>query len=738
MLKDLGVDEFKDDLGNSEIESIGQLSGTETLRPRARLLRTLGDELISSETVAIIELVKNAYDADATRVLVRFNEPLELRKGSIEVIDNGHGMSLETIRTTWMEPATLSKKRELLSEQKKRRVLGEKGIGRFATSRLADFLEVVTRRTNSEDEIRVLFDWSQFDDSKKYLDQIEILWEEVKPTEICPKGAIQSLWRENESPKSGELTHGTILRMEGLRTNWNKKQFEEDLRTNLARLVSPFNPTEDEFRIYLELPEPFDHLSGIVEPPETLEDPHYLIRGNVDENGQYELSLKLRGQSELKELKGVFPLESGRTPRCGPFFVELRVWDLDPESLKELIQTSGSTLKDVRRDLNSAAGINIYRDGFRVLPYGEPRNDWLRLDIRRFGNPTLRLSNNQIVGYVLISNDKNSLLRDQSNREGLIEGPALEDFRELIKAVLSELEAQRATIRPRKKKTAGQGLFSDFNLKTLANFVNKRYADDTELVSLLQDTEKDLTEHVEKVQEVISRYRRLATLGKLINTILHDGRTPLAKIRNNAQIGQDSVKDSGYSEDEFVQQLGQYFDVIEMHSETLATLFNRIEPFGGRKRGRPKSIELEKIIADIFELLNTELHKANVKVTLPGTVTLVTADEVEIREVIYNLLDNALYWLAQVPKDLREIIVQVNRIATDAVEILFSDSGPGVDDEFRENIFDPWFSRKPDGEGLGLAIAGEIVNDYYEGSLELIESDILPGATFRITLRKRV
>ena len=100
------------------VEPASRISGTQILRPRARLLRTFGDELTSSETVAVIELVKNAYDADATRVLVRFQEPLEIGQGRIEVMDNGHGMSLETIQTTWMEPATLFRKRQQRSEQR--------------------------------------------------------------------------------------------------------------------------------------------------------------------------------------------------------------------------------------------------------------------------------------------------------------------------------------------------------------------------------------------------------------------------------------------------------------------------------------------------------------------------------------------------------------------------------------------------------------------------------------------
>ena len=94
--------------------------------------------------------------------MIRFHGPLEIGKGFIEVIDNGHGMSFETIKSTWMEPATLSRKSEPHSRSRARRVLGEKGIGRFATSRLADYLDVVTRDQLADWETHVFFDWSQF------------------------------------------------------------------------------------------------------------------------------------------------------------------------------------------------------------------------------------------------------------------------------------------------------------------------------------------------------------------------------------------------------------------------------------------------------------------------------------------------------------------------------------------------------------------------------------------------
>jgi signal transduction histidine kinase len=725
-------------------EPVSQISGAQPLRPRARILRTLGDELISSEMVAVIELVKNAYDADATRVLVRFQGSLEIGKGRIEVIDNGHGMSLKTIRTVWMEPATLMRKRRPRSEKRGRRVLGQKGIGRFAASRLADYLEVVTRRAEMSREVRVFFDWSQFDDQEKYLDEVEVLWEEAEPVEICPGGIIQIMWEEDEKFEADELTHGTVLRMEGVRTTWGKEQFE-GLRTGLSRLISPFFGQDeisrgDEFQIRLQLPAPFDYLSGVVEPPEALKRPHYTLKGHVDENGRYDLTLRLQAQDGEERITKQLVFPDEHMPKCGPFFIELRVWDRDRDSLSELAQVYGSTIADVRRDLNDAAGINIYRDGFRVLPYGEPRNDWLRLDLRRVQNPTLRLSNNQIVGYVLASADKNPLLRDQSNREGLIEGPALDDLRTLVEAVLSELETRRYAVRPRREKPKTQpgGLFTDFDLVAVRELIRKRHPDDTELLALVGEKEEDLERRVEQVQEVLARYRRLATLGQLIDTVLHDGRAPLAKIKNEADLGQRDVERASKSNDGLLQRLGQRFGIINTQSDVLATVFRKIEPFGGRKRGRPVEVRLEQVIADAFAVLDTEIGKIGAKVTLPETDTRVTVDQAETQQVIINLLQNSLYWLREVPKGSREIAVQVRRRGPEEVEILFSDSGKGVEPEFQKRIFEPYFSTKPDGVGLGLAIAGEIVSEYYAGDLELLDGGPLSGATFRITLRRRV
>jgi signal transduction histidine kinase len=741
--------------------AVSKKTPSSALRPRARLLRTLGEELISNEVVAVIELVKNAYDADAKQVLIRFVGPLEPGQGRIEVIDNGHGMALETVRTIWMEPATSSKRGIVRRTEKlRRRFLGEKGIGRFASSRLANELEVVSRRNGETKEVYALFDWRQFDDDEKYLDEVFILWEEREPREICREGSIELLSKDGKSP-GRRVWQGTLLKMSGLKQKWETKQFE-DLRRGLARLVSPKSSKDekDAFEVELSVPEEFEQFNSKVEPPAILKHPHYTVKGTVSGDGKYKLTYKTlaegvesvkKGQFlRLKNLNGRFVFRSlendatdsegaeTRLIECGPLEIELRIWDRD--ELGNVVQKTHSTIRDVRRDLDAVAGVNIFRDNFRVLPYGEPNDDWLRLDIRRVQNPTMRLSNNQIYGIVQITADDNPKLKDQSNREGLDENQAMQDLREMLTTVLSHLEAMRYSARPRnetKGKPVG-GLFSGFDLKPLSDYIAKEHPNDKQAQELVEKVDAQFSEQLKEIQSVLARYQRLATLGQLIDHVLHEGRQPIASINNESELGLSDLERSQNLGSELMPKLTGRFNTIRGQGDILATAFRRMEPFGGRKRGRPSQLYLEDIIRDAFGVYEGDLAKLNVKTTLPRGQTLVRVDSAEMQEVIVNLLQNSLYWLEQVGESRREIVVTVERKGPEHLDILFSDSGPGVPVENRELIFDPYFSTKPEGVGLGLAIVGEIVSDYYGGSLELLERGPLKGANFLVTLRKRV
>lgn len=721
--------------------------GSSSLRPRARIMRTLGDELISNSIVAIIELVKNAYDADATRVLIQFTQT---NNGSecIEIIDNGHGMSLETVKKVWMEPATLFKRHFTRSEFGNRPVLGNKGIGRFAASRLADNLELITRRIGSSTEVVAFLDWREFDDETKYLDEIKVDWLEREPVEIRQEGHIETLWQRTAGDFTMpgiELEHGTILRMENLKSQWTPELIQE-LRTGLARLVSPpvanNEKVQREFIIRLREKHNLDATADDrILPNHLLKNPPYTLQGLVATDGTLDLQINLRDEGRVVYVNDLYKPTGGEV-NCGPFGIMLEVWDLDKGSLSHLLK-NGVTLKDVRSTLSTAAGISIYRDGFRVMPYGEPFNDWLRLDNRSRQNPTLRLANNQIIGFIAISAESNPELKDQSNREGIVEGPAMDDLRNILRIVLSHIESERYKARRSKGKGAKDkdnnrhdegGIFEGLDFVNIMEFAQKKHPEDVELIKALEEKENVLKLRLRRFKEVLSRYRRLSSLGQLIDGVLHEGRTPIGIIKNEAILGKLDI--TGPPEAECLEVLNR-FTVIEEQTSLLSDLFNRIEPFSGRKSGNPVVCDLEILIRQSANVLHWKFKEQKAKISIPSTSTKLLVVKSEIQEILVNLLDNSLHWLTEKPESEREIVVEVGRLGENSVEIIVSDSGKGVPLEDRDFIFDPYFSKKPNGVGLGLTIIGEIVNDYYGGRLELLDDGPLNGATFRIILNGR-
>lgn len=733
--------------------------GSIALRPKARILKTLGEELISSETVALIELVKNAYDADAENVLISFSGDFKEGSGTVEVLDDGHGMDMDTIMESWMIIATSTKKNNKRSKSGKRRVLGEKGIGRFAAARIAEELELFTRtKDQSETESYAVFDWTQFDDDERFLDDILFLTDEQLATVII------SDWRLKDfsEKKYRAPYHGTALRMNRLKHTWERHDLE-NLQRGLSRLLSPFYAKND-FNIFLDLPEGHSEFNSRITPPEIIKYPHYVVKGGMEVDGGYSFSVRIEEESKSHEFNGYFykvfsggewelyptdekpeyqaESQKEKAVESGPFEFELRIWDRD--ELENVNQKVGGGIRSIRKDLDAIAGINIYRDGFRVLPYGEPDNDWLRLDLRRVQLPTKRLSNNQITGYITITADKNAELHDRSNREGLDNNAAYSDLQNIMKFVLNETENLRYVSKRKKPEQKNEkeqkGLFDPPDFNKIADAVNRDHADKKETLNLINKAEADWKNQIKKLQSVLSQYHALATLGGIVDKILHDGRQPLAKIQTEAGLGREMAEDLLKSSPELPQLMDfeKSYGKIVGQSSVLRDVFRRAEPFGGRKRGRPRKYYIEELIKDIFQLYEKEFKDSLINIELPHSETLVSIDTTELSEIFTNLITNSLYWLKSVPEKKRSIRVMVERKPDDSLEIIFSDTGPGIDIKYKDQIFEPYFSRKPDGHGLGLCLVGEIVHDYYNGSVELLDTRRSGGAVFRIILKKRV
>lgn len=249
-------------------------TGESILKPRARLIKTIGEDLISNDVVAIIELVKNSYDANSPIVTIEFvGNVIEIEegkkkkklipKGSSNLIieDQGVGMSLDIIKNVWMEPATIYKKNNK-NTNPKRRFTGEKGIGRFASAKLAEKLKITTRQEH-DNEVVVSFNWDDFSDDSKYLSDVKTKWEVRSPISI------------NNS--------GTILELNHLSSDWDEVKIRE-LMVALSRLLSPIAPSED-FLIELKLPGELEEVGGLIDRPETLNKPDYYIKGSISRHG---------------------------------------------------------------------------------------------------------------------------------------------------------------------------------------------------------------------------------------------------------------------------------------------------------------------------------------------------------------------------------------------------------------------------------------------------------------------
>ena len=737
----------------AERQGLTTMSGTIRkglrFRPRARLMSTLGRELISGDTVAVTELVKNAYDANAGFVVVRISGDVDTDGtiapdiGSVSVLDDGHGMDEGRIVDTWLEPAT-SFRRRADANPTGRRVLGEKGVGRFAAAKLGDRMELTSKVSGGE-EVCIGLDWRDFDNDSKYLEDIELDLQVGGTSVFAPGGEAERVWRAQPdfgqgSPNLPAAGHGTLIKVRNLQSRWSL-DLVNDVRRSLSMLVSPFAADRgivDDFEICLDVPDDLGGHSGVVTSADLLKQHHYSLSAEVMADGTATVLLTLKDGSE-RELE--FTMRNGdgsEELRCGPFEIFLYVWDRDPHSMRDLADHFGGR-KLAKDALDSASGVSIYRDGFRVLPYGETGADWLRLDARRVQNPTLRLSNNQIVGYLLIGHDTNPSLVDQSNREGLVEGPALADLRGVVTNLLKTLETERYGFRPRRPKKPSGGLLKPVDLVPLRKAVFEAVPDDTHIQKIVDEAQRDFDDRLKRVSEVLSRYHRLATLGRLIDMVVHELTQPIFAIKQTTLLGVHRLEDipdvpSGNVRDE----LKTRFTRITNQAEVMNTVVKRIEPFGGRKRGRPHPFTIEEAISETVDLLAPQIASAGITMDLPESAHTVTLDSAELQEIILNLLDNSIYWLVKSRKKMKTIRVSVIRNDDASLSIIVEDSGPGISEDYREAIFEPYFTTKANGVGLGLAIAGEIVEDYYSGSLELLPPGPLGGAHFRATLRKRI
>lgn len=681
------------------------------MRPRARIIGLIGEELISDEPVALVELVKNGYDADATRVSVRFEGADPRRPERIIVEDDGVGMDLNTVLHAWFEPGTNAKRKQQVSPAG-RIYQGAKGIGRFASARLAEYLFLETVPAVGQDGVAALVEWGAFDE-ESFLDEISVDYEVRRADGKRP---------------------GTRLTLESLRKQWSEEDYE-NLHARLSRLISPFDDVRD-FEIDLQIPA-FPNLSGAVEPPNIVLKPIYSLTGALDREGFFSGKFEHLGE-EITSYDRIKLGNADEAPFSGPFAVEIRVWDRDRESLAPIAEEFHQSITEVRRILNNYSGVSIYRDGFRVYPYGQKGNDWLNLDHRSRQNPSMHLANNQVVSAIRISREDNPELRDRSNREGMVlnaEHAALERW---FLEVLAVLERERYKLRPRQDaETLADPLFEVFDIAGTFELARNELGNQHPVTREVAETQRKLKEGVERVQNVYSRLLLSAGLGHMVDIVIHEIGAPLGKINRKLEVLEKRLQERMKDEDQRV--FSPILSDIKTWLVQIHSLRQRLDPQTPDKRGKAVAFRVEDEVRDTFELYRALIAKQNIEwdIEAPDEPLTVMMSRAALGQILANLTDNSIFWLVRHRGAGNGGSIHVRLEPTDhGFRILYSDDGPGVPDEDRSSIFEPYFSRKPNGIGLGLYIARLVVEPY--GKIVYGENCSLPGACFEIEFEKSV
>jgi signal transduction histidine kinase len=687
--------------------------GRGKIRPRARLLKTIGAELISSEVVAVIELVRNSYDADATEVHLEFNDPQEPEVATLEIRDNGHGMTKEVLLGPWLEPATDHKmgrgsggtdgERSPMG----RRRLGSKGVGRFAAQRLGERLHLLTRPSGGITELHAWFDWAELDEGE-YLDQVQVPWREQHPAHLADSG--------------------TQLIIAGLRDRWTSDRFDR-LKLGLGRLISP--TLKEDFRILITINGAREEVRSAID----LHDAMYSIEGKVAGGGLCTISYSdINGDHEDWERTVLWP--EGHETNCGPFSFRIAAWDLDSAPLRHFLKLSGKEagLREFRKIVRDHSGIALYRDDFRILPYGEPDNDWLRLDRRRVNNPTMRLSNNQILGTIHLTADDNPSLQDQTNREGLVTNEAYAHLQEVVLELLGFLETRRFAAR--------RSMDVDWQRRT-SSLPSVESGDEDRVIELLKSVEgpdsgrgdaaNELRRLFQELQEssteTVRHYAGLAVAGQLSALVFRQLQHPIKQVQSELDLAVGDLRETKLEASD-IEDMRESLETAIQHLKTIQKRIEKLDPLavGGRGR-RVTAVNLYDVLAGVVDAFEDESTRLGIAIDFQGDRDLKVETNPEIaQQVLASLLDNGLQWASQANGKAPVVRVRLSKSG-----FWIADSGPGIPENLRGVVFEPHFTTRDGAHGLGLTLAKDLLKTI-GGRIRLADP---VDAKFEVTLVPR-
>lgn len=700
----------------------------------AGLINRLGYELVGRVETALSELIKNSYDADATVVNVDF-ENTSRSGGRLIISDNGVGMTTNQLLNGFMRISSSDKIHNPISNRFRRTKAGKKGIGRFATQRLGNTLTIITQTKESPLAIKLTIDWSLYTSDVNISDV-------TFPIESCDK--LQE--------------EGTILRIEGLKDSWTESSikrvyryvfdlFQPDYLSELTDGYKIAKSNDPSFVVNFFLVNETEKTPFANESLSIFDKALAVIEGVIDDSHKPNVKVISKNLGLNDTVTVEYTEES-------PTFTDLsnvrfKIYYFIYNRIQYYRNSISKTdLNKIQELSKTASGVRLYRNGFRVLPYGESTDDWINID-RRWssvsGIKNVPLNNKNLFGFVEILDRDGSYFEETASREGLIENEAfkqLSDFlnKSLIKA--KERIAEKITIFKEVVDEDDPTEDSDFKDHSNKEMIDKLHVIFDKIDSNERDKETGLQiiDFIGRKLEESSMLRVLAGLGLTIGEFVHEITQYRPAVYGH--IAQLNTYNLSPDITEHINSLKIDFDKLFGYTKYFGTTISQ------NIDRRLESLDILKVIDSFKSNIESDLVKNEIHFELKiydYDVMTIPMHWSEWNSILYNLYTNSRKAIKRANVKGR-ILIEIEG-SENYIFLKFHDNGNGIKEEDKDRVFNAFFSTstpasfdapKEDqftGTGLGLKIVNDILLSY-NGSIKLVEPQNGFNTCFEIKIKK--
>lgn len=653
-----------------------------TISPR--VIAHLGEDLIKNESIALLELVKNSYDAYAIVCKVDFHYQGN-RLTQITIEDDGKGMDRETIETVWLTIGTDNKKKQLEVGERERVPLGEKGIGRLGVHKLGRRIKMLTKAVGSP-EVEVNIDWNELEYSKTIQD-------------------FRVSLEEHQALFDDDLEHhGTKIIISDLKGTWDRRKVRAVYR-DLTSLNSPFGSKNDSFRV--EITTNSKVFEGLPSVEDILQVAMYRVHCTIEGGYISDFHYQFKPWAQLERIQGrtvdslddddkqllhrvEYEDERGKTKyktesfslsdyNIGKIEVEMAIFEKDA-SVFSLMNMERTILNNY---LKENGGFRVYRDDVRVYNYGEKDNDWLSLDYRRILRAGGNIGNSLVLGAVSLDRRSSTDLKEKTNREGFIENDAYYAFVDAVAYAVDistryrNYDKDRLISIYKEDKRVVEPVVSE--LHTAMEMVERAVADHHDREDILNC----LIRVNHQYQEVRDVLLRSANAGLNLGVVVHEIDKQVTALHGFAERGMlDDVKKIA---ERLEKTIGGYTVLLSNSSI--------------------KETPVSQIVGTVIETNQFRFHDHQIKVYSNRKKTDFKAylSKAEAIAALTNLIDNSIYWVSKSRTEGRIIYIYITDQIKGYITVAVCDNGSGFKIS-PEMAIQPFVTGKPLGTGMGLGL----------------------------------